>query len=38
MLETRFPPKSFPSFNLISPVGLSTTNVAAEGEEGEVKA
>jgi hypothetical protein len=38
MLDTRLEPSSFPSFNLKSPDGLSTTRVGAEGVEGEEKA
>lgn len=37
-LDTRFPPSSGPSLSLISPLGLSITNVGAAGDEGEVKA
>jgi hypothetical protein len=38
MLDTRFEPSSFPSFNLKSPDGLSITRVGAEGTEGDEKA
>ena len=38
MLDTRFVPNRGPSLRRRSPEGLSTTRVAAEGVEGEVKA
>ena len=38
ILETRFPPNNAPSFSRRSPDGRSTTNVGADGDEGDVKA
>lgn len=38
MLETRFAPRRDPSLSLMSPDGLSTTKVGAEGVEGDVNA
>lgn len=38
ILETLFAPRREPSFSRMSPEGLSTTRVCAEGEDGDVKA